>query len=374
MSMRDAGIVDGDLLAVQRASEARNGQIVVARLGDEVTVKRFRRTAEAIELLPENPDFEPIVVPLADGATVEIEGMAVGLIRNRPAVVSRAHSRRARARRRGGALRQAARPPAARRARGRRRRVRRRVRDAGAAAQHRPGAGAELRTLGIRHPRDLASRDGHALYRALCSASGRRQDPCVLDTFLAATDFMRGAPAGAVVDLHRAAQAGVRRGLRAGQGRRGGAWQAARAPCRSPFDRAARGGAPAAPRSGSSARPSPPRGRTSDARRGVPAPPAAGGACRARHDAPRSPAMTGLDTAERDKLDDEKFAFPEQRKLPIEDAAHVRNAVARFDQVEDVSDAERDAAWKRLLAAAKRHGVEVSEQSWRELGKPREGG
>lgn len=84
--------------------------------------------------------------------------------------------------------------------------------------------------------------------------------------------------------------------------------------------------------------------------------------------------MTELDTAKRKKLDDDKFAFPEQRKLPIEDAAHVRNALARFDQVEDVSDAERDAAWKRLLAAAKRHGVEVSEKSWRELGKPRKDG
>jgi len=81
--MRDAGIVDGDLLAVQRASEAKNGQIVVARLDDEVTVKRFRRTATAIELLPENPDFEPIVVPHRDTTrTVAIEGLAVGLIRN----------------------------------------------------------------------------------------------------------------------------------------------------------------------------------------------------------------------------------------------------------------------------------------------------
>ena len=85
MSMRDAGIVDGDLLAVQRASEAANGQIVVARIGDEVTVKRFRRTPDAIELLPENPDFAPIVVPTgaaAHGVAVEIEGLAVGLIRS----------------------------------------------------------------------------------------------------------------------------------------------------------------------------------------------------------------------------------------------------------------------------------------------------
>ncbi len=81
MSMRDAGILDGDLLAVQRSSEAKNGQIVVARLGDEVTVKRFRRTREHIELIPENPDFTTIIVkPGADA--FELEGLAVGLIRN----------------------------------------------------------------------------------------------------------------------------------------------------------------------------------------------------------------------------------------------------------------------------------------------------
>ncbi len=81
MSMRDAGILDGDLLAVQQASEARNGQIVVARLGDDVTVKRYRRSRSGIELLPENPDFEPIVV--ADGDPLfALEGLAVGLIRN----------------------------------------------------------------------------------------------------------------------------------------------------------------------------------------------------------------------------------------------------------------------------------------------------
>ena len=83
MSMRDAGILDGDLLAVQKAKEAKNGQIVVARLGDEVTVKRFRRTRGHIELLPENPDFEPIVVSPGD-ADFELEGLAVGLIRNTP--------------------------------------------------------------------------------------------------------------------------------------------------------------------------------------------------------------------------------------------------------------------------------------------------
>jgi len=79
MSMRDVGIMDGDLLAVKQAKEARNGQIVVARLGDEVTVKRFKRTQDTIELLPENPDFKPIVVQ--PGEPFEIEGLAVGLIR-----------------------------------------------------------------------------------------------------------------------------------------------------------------------------------------------------------------------------------------------------------------------------------------------------
>jgi len=80
MSMKDAGIMDGDLLAVQKAKEAKNGQIVVARLGDDVTVKRFRRSRGQIELLPENPEFEPILVGPGDG--FEIEGLAVGLIRN----------------------------------------------------------------------------------------------------------------------------------------------------------------------------------------------------------------------------------------------------------------------------------------------------
>jgi repressor LexA len=81
MSMRDAGILDGDLLAVQKAKDAKNGQIVVARLGDDVTVKRLRRTSKGIELIPENPDFQPLLVPL-DAADFELEGIAVGLIRN----------------------------------------------------------------------------------------------------------------------------------------------------------------------------------------------------------------------------------------------------------------------------------------------------
>ena len=61
------------------------------------------------------------------------------------------------------------------------------------------------------------------------------------------------------------------------------------------------------------------------------------------------------------------FAFPRQRKEPLTDASHVRNAVSRFNQVEGVSDAERDAAWRRIQAAARRFNVELSETSWREL-------
>ena len=81
MSMRDAGILDGDMLAVQKTKDARNGQIVVARLGDEVTVKRLRRTKTTIELIPENPDFKTIVIPFGD-VDFELEGIAVGLVRN----------------------------------------------------------------------------------------------------------------------------------------------------------------------------------------------------------------------------------------------------------------------------------------------------
>jgi hypothetical protein len=77
----------------------------------------------------------------------------------------------------------------------------------------------------------------------------------------------------------------------------------------------------------------------------------------------------GLSTAEQDRLADKDFAFPKERKEPLTDARHVRNAIARFDQVEGVSDAERDRAWKRILAAAKRYGVDVSEASWRDLAK-----
>ncbi|TMD89262.1 MAG: hypothetical protein E6I76_20665 [Chloroflexi bacterium] len=66
-------------------------------------------------------------------------------------------------------------------------------------------------------------------------------------------------------------------------------------------------------------------------------------------------------------MPEKEFAFPEQRKEPLTDAAHVRNAIARFDQVEGVTDAERDRAWKRIQAAAKKYDVEVSAGSWREL-------
>ena len=79
--------------------------------------------------------------------------------------------------------------------------------------------------------------------------------------------------------------------------------------------------------------------------------------------------MTELNEKQRDELDEDKFAFPQKRKEPLEDASHVRNAIARFDQVEGVSDHERDEAWSRIKRAAKKHGVEVREKSWRELGK-----
>jgi hypothetical protein len=76
---------------------------------------------------------------------------------------------------------------------------------------------------------------------------------------------------------------------------------------------------------------------------------------------------TGLSTATQNDLPDSKFAFPRARKEPLTDAQHVRNAIARFDQVEGVSDAERDRAWSRIMAAAKKFDVEVSEDSWHEL-------
>jgi hypothetical protein len=74
-----------------------------------------------------------------------------------------------------------------------------------------------------------------------------------------------------------------------------------------------------------------------------------------------------LTAAQRNRLDDKDFAFPKERKEPLVDARHVRNAISRFDQVEDVTNVERDRAWKRIVAAAKKFGVDVSERGWREL-------
>ena len=79
--------------------------------------------------------------------------------------------------------------------------------------------------------------------------------------------------------------------------------------------------------------------------------------------------MAKLDAGDRNHLDKSRFAFPKQRKEPLDDADHVRNAIARFDQVKGVSDDERDEAWKRIRAAARKYHVEISEKSWHELGK-----
>jgi len=77
--------------------------------------------------------------------------------------------------------------------------------------------------------------------------------------------------------------------------------------------------------------------------------------------------MSKLNEKKRDEIPAREYAFPKERKEPLEDAAHVRNAIARFNQVEGVSDAERDAAWKRIRSAAEKFGVEVKESHWREL-------
>ena len=85
-------------------------------------------------------------------------------------------------------------------------------------------------------------------------------------------------------------------------------------------------------------------------------------------------ARNELSTRRRERLPRERFAFPKQRKEPLNDADHVRNAVARFNQVEGVSDTERDAAWRRIRSAARRYGVEIEARGWRSLsrgGKPR---
>jgi hypothetical protein len=84
--------------------------------------------------------------------------------------------------------------------------------------------------------------------------------------------------------------------------------------------------------------------------------------------------MSKLDQDERDEVPARQFAFPEQRKEPLEDASHVRNAIARFNRVQGVTDAERDDAWARIRAAARKFDVEMNEDDWRELekgGKPK---
>ena len=77
--------------------------------------------------------------------------------------------------------------------------------------------------------------------------------------------------------------------------------------------------------------------------------------------------MSKLDQEQRDKIPDSQFAFPKEEKEPLNDAVHVRNAIARFNQVQGVTDQERDEAWKRIRSAARKFGVEVNEESWREL-------
>jgi hypothetical protein len=79
--------------------------------------------------------------------------------------------------------------------------------------------------------------------------------------------------------------------------------------------------------------------------------------------------MSKLDQEDRDDISKGNFAFPKQRKEPLEDASHVRSAIARFNQVKDVTDAERDAAWKRIQAAARKFDVEMNEEDWRDVGK-----
>lgn len=76
-----------------------------------------------------------------------------------------------------------------------------------------------------------------------------------------------------------------------------------------------------------------------------------------------------ISTQRRAQMPRDKFAFPKERKEPLNDAGHVRNAIARFDQVEGVSDSEREAAWRRIRAAARKYGVEVSARGWRSLMK-----
>ena len=83
----------------------------------------------------------------------------------------------------------------------------------------------------------------------------------------------------------------------------------------------------------------------------------------------RSRSSSGLTEKQRDRMRADKFAFPKERKEPLNDAGHVRNAIARFDQVQGVSDAERDRAWRRFRTAARKYGVEIHARGWRSLMK-----
>jgi cell division protein FtsX len=83
--------------------------------------------------------------------------------------------------------------------------------------------------------------------------------------------------------------------------------------------------------------------------------------------------MSSLDQEDRNEISTKQFAFPKQRKEPLEDASHVRNAIARFNQVKGVTDEERDEAWKRIRAAAKKFDVEMDEDDWREVGTGKKG-
>ena len=82
--------------------------------------------------------------------------------------------------------------------------------------------------------------------------------------------------------------------------------------------------------------------------------------------------MSKLDQSDRDHLSSHQYAFPKQRKEPLENASHVRNAAARFEQVDGVTDAERDEAWRRIKAAANKFDVKLEKRSWRELGKAKD--
>jgi hypothetical protein len=95
----------------------------------------------------------------------------------------------------------------------------------------------------------------------------------------------------------------------------------------------------------------------------------AASASRSRSGARPSESRHPMSAAVKKELEDDEFAFPRQRKEPLTDARHVRNAIARFDQVEDVSDSERDAVWRRIRPAAKKYDIEVTARGWRELFK-----